>query len=54
MTSREGQDEEDFPTRRVIAAVQFRMQRKQAVSMTKRAAAGELDALSTTSGGWNP
>jgi hypothetical protein len=54
MTSREGEGEEDFPTRRMIAAVQFRMQRKQAVSMTRRVAAGELDALSATSGGWNP
>ena len=46
--------EGEIPTGRMIAAVQFRMQRKQAVSKTKRVAAGELDALSTASGGWNP
>ena len=46
--------EDDLPTGRMVAAVQFRMQRKQAVSNTRTVAAGELDALSGTTGGWEP
>jgi hypothetical protein len=46
--------EDDLPTGRMIAAVQFRMQRKQAVSNTRIVAAGELDTLSGTTGGWEP
>lgn len=47
-------EQEGAPSGRMVAAVQFRMQRKQAVSKTRRVAAGELDALSKTSGGWSP
>eukprot|EP01046_Picozoa_sp_COSAG06_P032820 COSAG06_NODE_3307_length_5528_cov_105.042918_2_plen_129_part_00 len=43
-----------LPSGRMVAAVQFRLQRKQAVSRSRRAAAGELDALSAASGGWSP
>jgi hypothetical protein len=61
-TEREGgrqqQQSEDgsglLPSGRMVAAVQFRLQRKQAVSRSRRAAAGELDALSAASGGWSP
>ena len=47
-------EEDEPPTGRLIAAVQFRMQRKLAVSKTQIVAAGELDALSGTRGGWEP
>ena len=49
-----GESAEPEVSGRALAALEFRLQRKQAVSNTKRATVRELDGLKGASGGWSP
>ena len=50
----EGGEEDSLVSGRLVAAVEFRVQRKEAVARSRRAAASQMDALRGTSGGWSP